>query len=247
MAENFVGGFHAVGALLQRPQTQIYELLLADSRNDVRVRKLLEQAQAAGVPLRRVPRAELDRLAPELRHQGALARIETAELVGEALLELPATADRLWLALDGVQDPHNLGACLRSAEAAGASGVLVPKDRAAPLSAVARKAAAGAAERIPLVAVTNLARSLQRLRELGYWVMGLAADGQRQLYEADLSGPLVLVLGGEGGGLRRLTREHCDALLRIPMAGDAESLNVSAATAVCLFEALRQRCVPQSF
>ncbi len=144
-------------------------------------------------------------------------------------------------ALDGVQDPHNLGACLRTAEAVGVTAVIMPKDRSAGLTAVARKAAAGAAERVPLVAVTNLSRTLGRLKELGYWITGLAGDTSETLYDADLTGPTVLVMGAEGEGMRRLTREACDRIVKIPMQGKIESLNVSVAAAVCLYEALRQR------
>ena len=140
-----------------------------------------------------------------------------------------------------MQDPRNLGACLRSAEAAGATAVLIPRDRAAQLSPAAHKASAGSSERVPLIAVTNLARALEQLRELGYWISGLAGDAEASLWEAELAGPLVLVMGGEEGGMRRLTRERCDRLLAIPMAGAVESLNVSVAAAVCLFEARRQR------
>ncbi len=147
----------------------------------------------------------------------------------------------LLLLLDGVQDPHNLGACLRTAEAAGVHAVVIPKDRAASLTPVARIAAAGAAERLTVITVTNLARSLKRLKELGYWITGLAGEAEESLFDADLSCPRVLVLGAEGEGLRRLTQEHCDQLVKIPMLGKAESLNVSVAAAVCLYEAFRQR------
>ena len=162
------------------------------------------------------------------------------------MLDLPATPQRLLLMLDGVQDPHNLGACLRSAEAVGVDAVVVPKDRAVGLTPVVRKAAAGAAERVPVSAVTNLVRTLEKLKQLGYWVVGLAGDAEEDLYEVDLTGPLVVVMGGEAEGLRRLTRETCDRLVRIPMTGQIESLNVSVATAVCLYEAYRQRRSPKA-
>jgi 23S rRNA (guanosine2251-2'-O)-methyltransferase len=164
-----------------------------------------------------------------------------AHFRGEDALEVPATPQRLLLALEHVQDPHNLGACLRTAEAVGVDAVIIPKDRSAGLTAVARKAAAGAAERVPVIAVTNLVRSLERLKELGYWVTGLAGEGTEDLYGTDLTGPTVIVMGAEGEGLRRLTRETCDRLVHIPMKGKAESLNVSVATAVTLYEAFRQR------
>lgn len=236
-----IGGIHAVQAALEDAHDKPFELLVADTRQDTRMARIIELAQAFGVPVRRMSRSDLDLKAPGLRHQGVLAYVPDSVLAPEALLEQPATPDRLLLALDGVQDPHNLGACLRSAEAAGVTAVLIPKDRSAGLNATARKAAAGSAERVPLIAVTNLARSLEKLQKLGYWITGLAGEGDRSLYDLDLTGPTVLVMGGEGEGMRRLTRERCDRLARIPMQGKVESLNVSVAAAVCLYEAFRQR------
>jgi 23S rRNA (guanosine2251-2'-O)-methyltransferase len=243
MAERtvYIGGFHAVMAALEDAAVKPQEVLLAQHRHDERSRRVVELARAAGVPLRLIARSDLDLLAPELRHQGVLASVPQQAFGGEDALDVPATPDKLVLALDGVQDPHNLGACLRTAEAAGVHAVVIPRDRAAGLTAVARKAAAGAAERVPVIAVTNLARSLLRLRELGYWLTGLAGEATESLYDVDLTGPRVLVLGAEGEGLRRLSKEHCHQLVRIPMAGKAESLNVSVAAAVCLYEAVRQR------
>jgi 23S rRNA (guanosine2251-2'-O)-methyltransferase len=237
----FIGGFHAVIAALEDGARRPTEVLLAQHRHDERSRRVSELARAAGIPLRLCPKSELDLAAPELRHQGVLAAMPAQAFGGEDALDIPATPDKLVLVLDGVQDPHNLGACLRTAEAAGVHAVIIPKDRAAGLTAVARKAAAGAAERVPVIAVTNLARSLKRLQDLGYWVTGLAGEAADSLYDADLSGPRALVLGAEGEWLRRLTREHCHQLVRIPMAGKAESLNVSVAAALCLYEAVRQR------
>jgi 23S rRNA (guanosine2251-2'-O)-methyltransferase len=237
----FIGGFHAVIAALEDGTTKPTEVLLAQHRQDERSRRVAELAREAGIPLRMVPKSELDLAAPELRHQGVLAALPARSFGGEEALDIPATPDKLILVLDGVQDPYNLGACLRTAEAAGVHAVIIPKDRAAGLTPVVRKAAAGAAERVPVIAVTNLARTLTRLVELGYWVTGLAGEATADLFQADLSGPRVLVLGAEGEGLRRLTKEHCHELVRIPMAGKAESLNVSVAAAVCLYEAVRQR------
>ena len=236
----YIGGFHAVIAALEDGTTKPFEVLLAQHRQDERSRRVAELAREAGIPLRLVPKSELDLAAPELRHQGVLAAMPNQAFDGEDALDLPATPDKLILVLDGVQDPHNLGACLRTAEAAGANAVIVPKDRAAGLTPVARKVAAGAAERIAVITVTNLARTLERLSGLGYWITGLAGEADKSLFEADLSGPRVLVLGAEGEGLRRLTKEHCHELVRIPMAGKTESLNVSVAAAVCLYEAVRQ-------
>jgi len=240
-AETYIGGFHAVTAALEDGASKPREILLADTRRDDRARRLLAAAAKAGVTVRNVSRETLDLRAPGLRHQGVLAAVEAAEVAGEDVLDVPATPERLILALDGVQDPHNLGACLRTAEAVGVAAVIIPKDRAVGLTPVARKVAAGAAERVPVVAVTNLVRSLEKLKQLGYWVTGLAGEGDETLFEVDLTGPLVLVMGAEGEGLRRLTRETCDRLVRIPMVGHIESLNVSVAAAVCLYEAFRQR------
>jgi 23S rRNA (guanosine2251-2'-O)-methyltransferase len=240
-ASTYIGGFHAVLAALQDGRARPTEVLLARHRQDERSRRVAELARGAGIPLRLVPRSELDLAAPGLRHQGVLAAMPARDFSGEDALDLPATPDKLVLVLDGVQDPHNLGACLRTAEAAGVHAVIVPKDRAAGLTPVARKVAAGSAERVPVITVTNLARSLERLAGLGYWITGLAGEATDSLFDADLSGPRALVLGAEGEGLRRLTKEHCHQLVRIPMAGKAESLNVSVAAAVCLYEAVRQR------
>jgi 23S rRNA (guanosine2251-2'-O)-methyltransferase len=183
-------------------------------------------------------------LAEGVRHQGVIARVrrQAAKIDEHNLLSaLTRTVNPLVLVLDGVQDPHNLGACLRSAAAAGALAVIVPRDNSAPLTPVARRAAAGAAESLPLVTVTNLARTLRDLKEAGVWIYGASHDAEASLYETDLRGPVALVLGGEGKGLRRLTREHCDGLFRIPMSGAVESLNVSVAAGISLFEVMRQR------
>ncbi|MCK5769630.1 23S rRNA (guanosine(2251)-2'-O)-methyltransferase RlmB [Algiphilus sp.] len=240
--EHYVGGFHAVLAALESADPPS-EVLIADSRRDGRAARVREQARTRGVPLQRCARDRLDLLLPGIRHQGVAARVaaQAASADPDALLYTPPEPDALLLVLDGVQDPRNLGACLRSAEAAGAGAVIVPRDRSAQMSPAVRKVAAGSAERVPLVPVTNLARALDRLRELGYWVVGLAGDADESLWSVRLDGPLVMVMGAEEGGMRRLTRERCDRVLRIPMAGEVESLNVSVAAAVCLFEARRQR------
>lgn len=237
-----VYGLHAVRALLERDGAA--ELWLLEGRRDRRLTELEALAVQRGVPVRRAARARLDELAGGGRHQGALARAAAASAA------LPADLDALLagiqgppllLVLDGVQDPHNLGACLRTANAAGVHGVLAPRDRATGLTPAARKVASGAAEATPFIQVTNLARALRRLREAGIWVVGTAGEGGTGLFEADLRGPLALVMGAEERGLRRLTREHCDLLVRLPMAGTVESLNVSVAAGICLYEALRQR------
>lgn len=239
-----VFGLHAVRSLLQRNPARVTLLLAVESRSDKRMDEILALADTAGVPVRRVSRHELDDRLPGVSHQGVLAETGTSTRLSEN--DLPAFLESLkepafLLILDGIQDPHNLGACMRSADAAGVHAVIVPKDRSAPLSAVARKVACGAADTVPLIQVTNLARTLRVLRDAGVWIFGAAGEADEALYTADLSGPLALVLGGEGKGLRRLTREHCDHLITIPMAGSVSSLNVSVATGICLFEARRQR------
>jgi len=239
-----VFGLHAVNSLLQRNPARVRVLLLLESRSDARVNEILQLAGKANVPVRRVSRRELDELVPGVSHQGVLA--ETGGVPGLGENDLPELLENLGksaflLILDGVQDPHNLGACLRSADAAGVDAVIVPRDRSAPLNATVRKVACGAAESVPVVRVTNLARTLRALQDAGVWIYGAAAEAESMLYEKDLSGSLALVLGGEGKGLRRLTRERCDELIAIPMAGSLSSLNVSVAAGVCLFEARRQR------
>ncbi len=241
-----VGGLHAVRTALRHGGAGV-EALWVDQRRlrDARLRPLLDLARAAGVELQRVDREALDALVPGLNHQGAVARVRVPAGRDEpALFELLAglAEPPFVLVLDGVQDPHNLGACLRSADAAGAHAVIAPKDRSAGLTPTACKVASGAAERLPFVQVTNLARTLARLKEsLDLRVVGTAGDADSSLFAADLTGGLVLVMGGEEKGLRRLTREACDLVVHLPMRGAVESLNVSVAAGVCLFEALRQR------
>jgi 23S rRNA (guanosine2251-2'-O)-methyltransferase len=239
-----VFGLHAVTSLLQRNPARVTLLRALESRDDARMRQVLALAEKANVPVRRVSRGELDELVSGVSHQGVVAETGSAPVVGEK--ELPEFLVGLrqpafLLILDGVQDPHNLGACLRSADAAGVDAVIVPRDRSAPLNPVARKVACGAAESVPVVRVTNLARVMRAIREQGIWIYGAAGEAESSVYDTDLSGPLALVLGGEGKGLRRLTREYCDALVSIPLAGSVSSLNVSVAAGICLFEALRQR------
>lgn len=244
MQRERIYGWHAVQAAIERAGDRIEALWLAEGRRGPRLKALLKAAQAARIEPKYVSRAELDRLAEGLPHQGVVAdyRPHAAPAPGdldEFLARL--TAPAFLLVLDGVQDPHNLGACLRTADAAGTQALIVPRDNAAAVTAVVRKVASGAAETVPVFPVANLARALEQLRAAGVWVVGASAEAGKGLYEVDLTGPLALVLGGEGEGLRRLTREHCDVLAAIPMAGSVGSLNVSAAAAVCLYEALRQR------
>jgi 23S rRNA (guanosine2251-2'-O)-methyltransferase len=239
-----VFGLHAVTSLLQRNPERVTLLLALESREDVRMQQVLALADKANVPVRRVSRSELDERAAGVSHQGVVAETGSAPAVGEK--DLPEFLDGLQhpaflLILDGVQDPHNLGACLRSADAAGVDAVILPRDRSAPLNATARKVACGAAEAVPVLRVTNLARVLRAIKDRGIWIYGAAGEAKSSLYDTDLAGPLALVLGGEGKGLRRLTREHCDGLVAIPLAGSVSSLNVSVAAGICLFEARRQR------
>jgi 23S rRNA (guanosine2251-2'-O)-methyltransferase len=234
-------GFHAVEALIEHAPDRIVRVWLnKSSKATDRIAILLKNLD---IPVERVDGPALDRRAEGVRHQGLIAEfVPSAPMDWSGLQDLLAGhANPLVLVLDGVTDPHNLGACMRSAAAAAALAVIVPKDRAAGLTPVARRAAAGAAELVPLAVVTNLARTLSALGEQGLWRVGLSGSGERSLYQADLQGPLALVLGSEGSGLRRLTRENCDQLVRIPMPGAIESLNVSVATGIALFEAVRVR------
>jgi len=237
-------GLHAVRTLLQQRPERAAVLILQKGRDDARIAELMKLAQAKGIKTELRDSKELDRLAGDERHQGACLQIRSVGVLGEGALDdvLDATTSPpLLLVLDGVQDPHNLGACLRTADAAGVTAVIVPKDRAAGLSATVRKVASGAAETVPLIQVTNLARTLRWLKERDIWIVGTDDQATQSLYASKLTGPLAVVLGAEGTGLRRLTRENCDALVSIPMRGVVESLNVSVATGVLLYEALRQR------
>jgi len=236
-------GLHAVEALLRHHPKRVKQVWLAEGRGDPRAQVLIELAAQARVSVGQCERREMDAWVEGV-HQGVVAEVSPSQVWGEAMLEeLLDRADGppLLLVLDGVTDPHNLGACMRTADAAGALAVIVPKDKSATLNATVRKVACGAAEVIPLVAVTNLARTLEKLQQRGLWVVGTAGEAEQSLYDQDLKGPIVLIMGAEGRGMRRLTREHCDYLVRLPMAGSVSSLNVSVATGVCLFEALRQR------
>ena len=238
-----VYGVHAVEALLRHHPRRVKQLWLAEGRQDPRVQALVQLAEAARVPVGQRERRELDEWAEGV-HQGVVAEVSPSQVWGENFLdELLARggAVPLLLVLDGVTDPHNLGACLRTADAAGVQAVIVPKDKSATLNATVRKVACGAAEVVPLVAVTNLARTLEKLQQQGLWVVGTAGEATQEIYDLDLRGPTVLVMGAEGKGMRRLTREHCDYLAKLPMGGSVSSLNVLVATGVCLFEAVRQR------
>ncbi|MCE8033470.1 23S rRNA (guanosine(2251)-2'-O)-methyltransferase RlmB [Billgrantia tianxiuensis] len=238
-------GVHAVRALLARGEVPRV-LWVQEGEAQQRLAELIDQARRGGARIEARPREELDRLAQEVSHQGIVAFAAPLAFESEAALWFkleawPHEAPPLLLVLDGVTDVHNFGACLRSADAAGVHGVIVPKDKAAPLNATVRKVACGAAESVPVYQVTNLARALARLKEFGVWITGTAGEAETLLYDAEFSGATALVMGAEGKGMRRLTREACDGLVKLPMAGSVSSLNVSVATGVCLFEAVRQR------
>lgn len=240
---HWVFGIHAVDALLQRQPNRIEELWLQQGRNDQRMQSIQQHAEQLGISCKWVSREELDKEA-EGRHQGVLALAKPAQTLRDRdLTQLLDSLDHppLLLILDGVTDPHNLGACLRTADAAGVDAVIAPKDNSAPLNATVRKVACGAAEAQPYIQVTNLARTMKELQQRGIWITGTAGEAEGSVYQADLSGPVALVMGAEGKGMRRLTRENCDYLVNLPMAGSVSSLNVSVATGVCLFEAVRQR------
>ncbi len=239
-----VFGFHAVLARLRADAQSVVELYLDENRKDARAKDLAAAAERAGVALMRVPTKRLDGFYGGGRHQGVVAMVfdkpsrESLEDLLDSLKEPP-----LLLVLDGVTDPHNLGACLRVADAAGAHAVIAPKDRAAGIGAIVSKVASGAAESLPYYMVTNLARTLDDLKERSIWIVGADEDAEKALYESELPEAIAWVLGAEGEGMRRLTRERCDLLVRIPMSGSVASLNVSVASGVCLFESRRRRSI----
>lgn len=235
-------GLHAVEAAL-RAARECRVLYLLGGRMDRRLEAIVKLAEKQRIPMQRISRQQLDDLSDGAQHQGVIGDFVETRTGPDSLEELldGLAAVPFLLVLDGVQDPHNLGACLRTADAAGVQAVVVPKDRACGVTPTVRKVAAGAAESVPVYAVTNLARTLRDLKERGIWLVGTAGEASRTVFEADLKGPLAIVMGAEGEGLRRLTRESCDFLVKIPMNGRVESLNVSVATGICLFEAHRQR------
>jgi 23S rRNA (guanosine2251-2'-O)-methyltransferase len=240
----WISGINAVASALEHDIEHVREILVEAGNKNARIIEIEENARRKDISVRRVNHQALEGIAGGLRHQGVIARYEAAKPMEES--ELPglieaAAGKALLLVLDGVQDPHNLGACLRSAAASGVTAVIIPKDKAAPLNATVRKTSAGAADRIPVISVTNLARTLRAIKEAGVWVYGLDGEAQGLIYRTDFTGNAAIVMGGEGEGMRRLTRELCDGLVKIPMPGDMESLNVSVATGVALFEVVRQR------
>ncbi|MDP2228272.1 MAG: 23S rRNA (guanosine(2251)-2'-O)-methyltransferase RlmB [Moraxellaceae bacterium] len=246
MAKNIVVfGLHSVQAYLDRHPEGVLEVFLLKSRDDERLNRLVQALRPLGLTLQWRDRAQLDELAGDSHHQGVVARVREVPPGDEHALEDfldTLTAPPFLLLLDNITDPHNLGACLRSADAAGVQAVITPRDKSASITPVVRKVACGAADVLPFFQVTNLARCMDMLKERGIWLVGTALEeGAQSLYDASLKGPLAVVMGAEGSGMRRLTRESCDSLVYIPMAGSVESLNVSVATGVTLFEARRQR------
>jgi 23S rRNA (guanosine2251-2'-O)-methyltransferase len=236
-------GVHAVRVMLERYADRVLSLRLAERRDDPRVKAIEELARRHERPVQRVDLHSLRELLGDVAHQGVAAVITPLPpwTEDELLTALQSASKPLLLALDGVQDPHNLGACLRTADACGALAVVVPRDRAAQLTPAARKVAAGAAECTPVVAVTNLVRTLKLLKDAGLWVVGADAGAEKAAQQVDLKGPVVLVLGAEGSGLRHLTQQNCDFMVRLPQLGAVESLNVSVAAGMLLYEAVRQR------
>lgn len=242
-------GLHAVESLLRKNPDQIDRLFIKQGRTDRRLQKIIDLAKQKNISAELVDAKTLDHEADGLRHQGVLAFCQPTKVKHENdLWQLLETLKEpaFLLVLDGITDPHNLGACLRTADAVGVQAVIIPKDKSVGLTPVVRKVASGAAETVPLFQVTNLARTLDTLKDMGVWLTGTSDKAGRTLYETDLTGSVALIVGAEGKGLRRLTEERCDYLVSIPMAGSVSSLNVSVATGVCLYEALRQRMLKES-
>lgn len=241
--QEWLYGLHAMQAVLENEPERVLEVMVLKGRNDDRLVNVVNQARKNGISVQFCARKTLDDKVNGEQHQGVVARAKPARALTENDLDriLENTNQPLLLVLDGVTDPHNLGACLRNADGAGVDAVIVPKDKSAGLTATARKVACGAAEVVPLIQVTNLARTLKELQKQGVWIIGTAGETDKTLYDVSLNGPIALVMGAEGKGMRRLTKETCDELVKLPMAGSVTSLNVSVATGICLYEIVRQR------
>lgn len=242
MTQKTVYGLHAVKKMLQFSIDDCEELLCLQNKNQ-RLQQVISLARQKKLRVTFQTRDQLTKISGSEKNQGCVLKVKSVHAKAVSLDELlqDITPQSLFLVLDGVQDPHNLGACLRTADAAGVVAVIVPKDRAASMTPVVKKVAAGAAESVPLITVTNLSRSLKEMKEAGVWLVGTSGDAEKLLYDENLQGPLALVMGAEGEGIRRLTAEQCDYLVKLPMLGQVESLNVSVATGVCLYELLRQK------
>ena len=247
MSVELAYGIHSISAIIEREPERLIEIFALKGRQDDRVTPIINEAYSLGVSVQFMSRKALDDKSKGEQHQGIMARVKAAKQKDESdlkdLLEQKRGAGKapFLLVLDGVTDPHNLGAVIRTADAAGVDAVIVPKDKSAKLNATARKVACGAAEVVPLIVVTNLARTLKMLQDEQVWIIGTAGEAEQDLFEMKFDGPLAVVMGAEGSGMRRLTRENCDQLVKIPMAGSVSSLNVSVATGIILFEAVRQR------
>jgi len=241
--QEWLYGLHAMQAVIENEPERLIEVWVLKGRDDERLINIVNQARRFGVSVQFCNRKVLDDKVKGEQHQGIVARAKPAKTLDESDLDqlLDSTPVPLLLVLDGVTDPHNIGACLRTADAAGAHALIVPKDKSGGLTGTARKVACGAAEVVPFIQVTNLSRTLKQLQDKGVWVIGTAGEAEQLIYDCKLSGPMALVMGAEGKGMRRLTRETCDELLKLPMAGSVSSLNVSVATGVCLYEIVRQR------
>lgn len=246
--QEFLYGIHSVEAVLENEPERILEVMIAKGRSDDRINTIVNLARSNGISVQFVHRKTLDEKSNGEQNQGLLARAKPARVLVEADLDKiledvqsAKAATPFLLVLDGVTDPHNLGACLRNADAAGVQAIIVPKDNAVGVTPVVRKVAVGAAETVPLIQVTNLTRTLKHIQQQGVWVIGTAGEAQQLIFDCKLQGPIALVMGAEGKGMRRLTRETCDELVKLPMAGSVSSLNVSVATGICLYEIVRQR------
>jgi len=241
--QELIYGLHAMTAVIDLEPERIIELFVLKGRDDERLTHILDEARRHGIGIQFCQRKTLDDKCNGEQHQGVVARAKPGKILDEHDLDsiLKTQAAPFILVLDGVTDPHNLGACLRTADAAGVHAVVVPKDKSATLSPIVRKVACGAAEVIPLIQVTNLSRTMKVMQNSGVWIVGTAGEAEQSIFGSKLTGPTALVMGAEGKGMRRLTRENCDELIKLPMAGSVSSLNVSVATGVCLYEIVRQR------
>lgn len=241
--QDWIYGIHALTTLLEKQPERIIEVFILKGRNDQPIENIINQSRRFGISVQFVQRKVLDNKTEDAQHQGVVAKAKPSKLLDENDLDtiIEGSTNPFLLILDGVTDPHNLGACLRTADAAGVDAVIVPKDKSAKITPVVRKVACGAADVTPLVAVTNLARTLSNLKDQGVWVIGTAGEATDTMFHVKHDGPIALVMGAEGKGMRRLTRENCDQLVKLPMAGTVSSLNVSVATGICLYELVRQR------
>lgn len=241
--QNLIYGVNPIQQLLENNPAKLIEIYMSNAKQDKRLQNILDLAQQHDISVQRIDPKKLDKMFEDGYHQGVGAKIKVAQMLTERdIAELVNnTKNPLFLVLDGVQDPHNFGACLRTADAAGVTAVIIPRDNAVGITPVVRKVASGAAENVAVISVSNLARALKDMQELGVWIVGTDTEGEKVIFEQDLNGPLAIVLGSEGDGMRQLTRKHCDFLVQLPMLGQVESLNVSVACGICLFEAVRQR------